>query len=121
MSSRRIPMRIVAAGVTVVALAAAVAATAATSGSARSGPVNGVVGAADVGVNGSEVATKSTVVGAYTRFTFDVTGHMRSGTNSVALEVYPNNPKSMLTLDDVDWNQVPPDNNTGIQFPVVVK
>jgi exo-1,4-beta-D-glucosaminidase len=230
MSSRRIPMRIVAAGVTVVALAAAVAATAATSGSARSGPVNGrsalsgtwkvvssatatqsgaqistpgfstgswltvkpddagapgteinallqngkcpnvffattmkscfgtgkngaitsgqfsvpwwfrtdftaslasgqsasltvngVVGAADVWVNGSEVATKSTVVGAYTRFTFDVTGHMRSGTNSVALEVYPNNPKSMLTLDDVDWNQVPPDNNTGIQFPVVVK
>jgi exo-1,4-beta-D-glucosaminidase len=24
----------------------------------------------------------------------------------------------MFTLDDVDWNQVPPDNNTGIQFPV---
>jgi len=24
----------------------------------------------------------------------------------------------MLTLDDVDWNQIPPDNNTGIQFPV---
>jgi exo-1,4-beta-D-glucosaminidase len=24
----------------------------------------------------------------------------------------------MFTLDDVDWNQIPPDNNTGIQFPV---
>ncbi len=23
----------------------------------------------------------------------------------------------MFTLDDVDWNQIPPDNNTGIQFP----
>jgi exo-1,4-beta-D-glucosaminidase len=88
------------------------------SGQTASLIVNGVVGAADVWVNGSEVATKSTVTGAYTRFTFDVTGHLRSGTNSVALELYPNNPKSMLTLDDVDWNQIPPDNNTGIQFPV---
>jgi exo-1,4-beta-D-glucosaminidase len=24
----------------------------------------------------------------------------------------------MFTLDDVEWNQIPPDNNTGIQFPV---
>src|SRR6266704_2045146 len=24
----------------------------------------------------------------------------------------------MFTVDDVDWNQIPPDNNTGIQFPV---
>ena len=24
----------------------------------------------------------------------------------------------MFTLDDVDWSQIPPDNNTGIQFPV---
>ncbi len=24
----------------------------------------------------------------------------------------------MLTLDNVDWSQIPPDNNTGIQFPV---
>src|SRR5262249_3806025 len=25
---------------------------------------------------------------------------------------------TMLTLDNVDWTQIPPDNNTGIQFPV---
>lgn len=24
----------------------------------------------------------------------------------------------MFTHDEVDWNQIPPDNNTGIQFPV---
>ena len=41
-----------------------------------------------------------------------------SGTNALALELYPNNPNTMFTLDDVDWNQIPPDNNTGIQFPV---
>jgi exo-1,4-beta-D-glucosaminidase len=83
--------------------------------------VNGVVGAADVFVDGRQVATKSTVTGAYTRFTFDVTGTLKSGTNSLAIKMYPNDPSSMLTLDDVDWNQIPPDNNTGIQFPVQLK
>ena len=31
--------------------------------------------------------------------------------------LYPNDPNTMFTLDDVDWTQIPPDNNTGIQFP----
>ncbi|GAA5190317.1 cellulose binding domain-containing protein [Rugosimonospora acidiphila] len=83
--------------------------------------VNGVVGAADVWVNGSEVATKATVTGDYTKFTFDVSTLLHRGKNSLALEVYPNDPSTMLTLDDVDWNQVPPDNNTGIQFPIQLK
>jgi exo-1,4-beta-D-glucosaminidase len=80
--------------------------------------VNGVVGAADVWVNGHEVATSATVTGAYTRFSFDITGLVVSGTNSLAIEMYPNDPTSMYTLDNVDWTQIPPDNNTGIQFPV---
>ena len=45
-------------------------------------------------------------------------GPGRAGTNSLAIEVNPNNPNTMFTLDDVDWTQIPPDNNTGIQFPV---
>jgi len=80
--------------------------------------VNGVIGSADVWVNGTEVATSSTVTGAYTRFTFNITGLIRSGTNSLAVEINPNDPESMYTLDNVDWTQIPPDNNTGIQFPV---
>jgi exo-1,4-beta-D-glucosaminidase len=80
--------------------------------------INGVMGQADVWVNGTEVATEATVEGDYTSYTFDVTNLLRSGTNTLALELYPNNPSTMLTLDDVDWNQIPPDNNTGIQFPV---
>ncbi len=80
--------------------------------------VNGVVGSANVWVNGHEVATSSTVTGAYTKFTFNLTSLVTSGTNSLAIEVSPNNPQTMFTLDDVDWNQIPPDNNTGIQFPV---
>ena len=80
--------------------------------------VNGVVGQADVWVNGTEVATQDTVQGDYTRYTFDITGLLRTGVNTLALEVYPNNPNTMFTLDNVDWTQIPPDNNTGIQFPI---
>ncbi|MGZ4226660.1 MAG: glycosyl hydrolase 2 galactose-binding domain-containing protein [Solirubrobacteraceae bacterium] len=80
--------------------------------------VNGVVGEADVWVNGHEVATRDTVQGAFTRYTFDVTGLLRHGVNTLALEVYPNNPNTMFTLDNVDWTQIPPDNNTGFQFPI---
>jgi exo-1,4-beta-D-glucosaminidase len=80
--------------------------------------VNGVIGSANVWVNGQQVATSATVTGAYTKFTFGITGLVQSGTNSLAIEVNPNDPNSMFTLDDVDWNQIPPDNNTGIQFPV---
>src|SRR5689334_19639728 len=79
--------------------------------------VNGVVGTANVWVNGTEVATSATVTGAYTRLTFKLT-NLIAGTNSLAIEVNPNDPTSMFTLDNVDWTQIPPDNNTGIQFPV---
>jgi exo-1,4-beta-D-glucosaminidase len=89
-----------------------------TSAQSASLVVNGVVGRADVWVDGKQVASNDTVTGAYTKFTFDVTGLLRQGTNSLAIKVYPNNPNTMLTVDDVDWNQIPPDNNTGIQFPV---
>jgi exo-1,4-beta-D-glucosaminidase len=80
--------------------------------------INGVVGEADVWVNGKRVATRSTVQGDYTRYTFEVTRLLRHGTNALALEVYPNDPNKMFTLDNVDWTQIPPDNNTGIQFPI---
>ncbi|HTW43023.1 MAG TPA: hypothetical protein VMD79_11980 [Solirubrobacteraceae bacterium] len=80
--------------------------------------VNGVVGAANLWVNGKKLAKHSSLQGDYTRYTFDISGLLRAGVNSLALEVYPNNPLKMFTLDDVDWNQIPPDNNTGIQFPL---
>ena len=64
------------------------------------------------------MATSATVAGAYTRFTFNITSLVRAGTNSLAIEVNANNPAIMFTLDNVDWTQIPPDNNTGIQFPV---
>ena len=80
--------------------------------------INGVIGSANVWVNGHQVATARTVTGGYTRFSFGITKLIRPGTNSLAIEVHPNNPDKMFTVDDVDWNQIPPDNNTGLQFPV---
>ncbi|MFE9423296.1 beta-mannosidase [Kitasatospora sp. NPDC006697] len=80
--------------------------------------LNGVIGAADVWVNGTEVATAATVTGGYAQHVLDITKLLRPGGNSLAIELHPNDPNSMLTLDDVDWTQIPPDNNTGIQFPV---
>ncbi|HEX9622749.1 MAG TPA: beta-mannosidase, partial [Streptosporangiaceae bacterium] len=88
------------------------------AGQAASLIVNGVVGSANVWVNGTEVATSATVTGAYTRLSFNISSLLVPGTNSLAIEVNPNDPTSMFTLDNVDWTQIPPDNNTGIQFPV---
>jgi exo-1,4-beta-D-glucosaminidase len=80
--------------------------------------VNGVVGSANVWVNGTQVASSATVTGAYTKFTFNISNLIVPGTNSLAIQVNPNDPTSMFTTDNVDWTQIPPDNNTGIQFPV---
>ena len=80
--------------------------------------VNGVVGAANVWVNGTEVATRNAVQGDYTRYMFDITRLLRPARNTLAVEVFPNDPTKMFTLDNVDWTQIPPDNNTGIQFPI---
>jgi hypothetical protein len=80
--------------------------------------VNGVVGQADVWLDGRRIASQGTVQGAYTQYTFDVTRRLRRGRNALALELHPNNPTTMFTLDNVDWTQIPPDNNTGIQFPI---
>lgn len=78
----------------------------------------GVVGEGDVWVNGTLVADRDIVSGAYAAHTFDVTGLVHPGRNSLAIKMYPNNPKKMYTVSHLDWSQIPPDNNTGIQFPV---
>ncbi|MEU4668206.1 beta-mannosidase [Amycolatopsis sp. NPDC023774] len=79
--------------------------------------IPGIVGEGDVWVNGTLVAGKDVVSGAFAGHTFDVTKLLKPGKNTLAIKVYPNNPLTMYTLDQVDWGQIPPDNNTGIQYP----
>ncbi|WP_394825573.1 glycosyl hydrolase 2 galactose-binding domain-containing protein [Pendulispora albinea] len=80
--------------------------------------VPGVVGEGDVWVNGELVASREIVTGAFAGHTFDISRLVRPGKNTLAIKMYPNDPNSMFTLDNVDWTQIPPDNQTGIQFPI---
>lgn len=82
---------------------------------------SGVVSAADVFVNGKQVATASAVAGAYTRHELDVTGLVRAGANAVAFRIKPNNPRKNLTMGWLDWLQPPPDENMGIVRDVLVR
>ncbi|MFI1171083.1 glycoside hydrolase family 2 protein [Streptomyces melanogenes] len=82
---------------------------------------SGVVSAADVFVNGQQIAEKGAVAGAYTRHELDITSAVRSGTNTVAFRVQPNDPRKNLTMGWIDWLQPPPDENMGIVRDVLVR
>ncbi|ANP52808.1 exo-1,4-beta-D-glucosaminidase [Streptomyces griseochromogenes] len=81
---------------------------------------SGVVSAADVYVNGTQVAKAADVTGAYTRHELDITSLVRSGTNTVAFRIRPNDPNKNLTMGWIDWLQPPPDRNMGIVRDVLV-
>ncbi|PKV89103.1 sugar-binding domain-containing protein [Streptomyces sp. TLI_146] len=82
---------------------------------------SGVISAADVFVNGQQVAEKGAVAGAYTRHELDITSAVRSGTNTVAFRIQPNDPRKNLTMGWIDWLQPPPDENMGIVRDVLVR
>ncbi|MGW3466216.1 glycosyl hydrolase 2 galactose-binding domain-containing protein, partial [Streptomyces olivaceoviridis] len=63
---------------------------------------SGVVSAADVYVNGRQVAKAAEVTGAYTHHELDITPLVRSGTNTVAFRVRPNDPLKDLTMGWID-------------------
>ncbi|MER7837534.1 exo-beta-D-glucosaminidase [Streptomyces sp. NPDC096040] len=82
---------------------------------------SGVISAADVYVNGRQVATTTDVTGAYTHHELDVTSLVGSGTNTVAFRIQPNDPDKNLTMGWIDWLQPPPDQNMGIVRDVLVR
>ncbi|MET8566307.1 sugar-binding domain-containing protein [Streptomyces flaveolus] len=82
---------------------------------------SGVISAADVYVNGRQVAKAADVTGAYTRHELDITSLVRSGTNTVAFRVRPNDPLKDLTTGWIDWIQPPPDQNMGLVRDVLVR
>ncbi|MER5506438.1 exo-beta-D-glucosaminidase [Streptomyces sp. NPDC002766] len=82
---------------------------------------SGVISAADVYVDGKQVATTKDVTGAYTHHELDVTSLVRPGKNTVAFRIQPNDPAKNLTMGWIDWLQPPPDENMGIVRDVVVR
>ncbi|WP_406132193.1 glycosyl hydrolase 2 galactose-binding domain-containing protein [Streptomyces sp. NBC_00989] len=82
---------------------------------------SGVISAADVYVNGKRIAKAADVNGAYAQHELDVTSLVRSGTNTVAFRIRPNDPNKNLTMGWIDWLQPPPDENMGIVRDVLVR
>ncbi|RPF30787.1 glycosyl hydrolase 2 galactose-binding domain-containing protein [Streptomyces sp. TLI_185] len=82
---------------------------------------SGVISAADVYVNGDQVATAKDVTGAYTHHELDVTSLVHAGSNTVAFRIQPNDPDKNLTMGWIDWLQPPPDENMGIVRDVLVR
>lgn len=82
---------------------------------------SGVVSAADVYVNGRQVAPARDVTGVYTHHELDVTSLIRPGRNTVAFRVRPNDPNNDLSMGWIDWLQPPPDRNMGIVRDVLVR
>ena len=81
--------------------------------------VRGIMGQADLWVNGVQLATKDVLQGSEPVYTFDVTDLVNgAGPNALAFKIYPNNPGEMLTQDFNDWTQAARDQNTGIKYPI---
>ena len=76
--------------------------------------LDGVNYAADVYLNGHQIATKSQIIGANAANDVDVTGYIQTGNNALALEVQPSDPNKDLAIGWVDWNPAVPDGNMGI-------
>lgn len=83
--------------------------------------VAGVISRGNLWVNGQLLADSGRLAGVWTGHTFNISGLLRPGANSVAIEVFPNDPDRDLTLGWVDWNPAPPDNNMGIVRDLVVR
>ncbi|HJP97756.1 MAG TPA: glycoside hydrolase family 2 [Rhodanobacteraceae bacterium] len=74
---------------------------------------NGIIGGADVWLNGHQVASQPQLRGAYPVHEFDVTQWVHAGANTLALRVHPADPQRDFSMGWVDWNPLPPDNNMG--------
>ncbi|MHC4517491.1 MAG: glycoside hydrolase family 2 protein [Planctomycetota bacterium] len=78
---------------------------------------DGINYAADIWLNGQQIATAEVPRGAYRRFQFDVSDTIAAGENVLAITVIPPQPGDFST-GFVDWNPPAPDRNMGLFRPV---
>ncbi|MFH1716344.1 MAG: glycoside hydrolase family 2 TIM barrel-domain containing protein [Planctomycetota bacterium] len=81
---------------------------------------DGINYAANIWLNGEQLADAVRVRGAFRRFQFDISRLVRKGCNVLALEVVPPRPGDFST-GFVDWNPPAPDRNMGIFRPVTLR
>ena len=80
--------------------------------------LDGVNYRADVWLDGHLVASRKRIVGTFRTFRLGVTDDLRSGVNTLAIEVQPVDFSSDLTLTWIDWNPKPPDRGMGLWHDV---
>jgi exo-1,4-beta-D-glucosaminidase len=69
---------------------------------------------ANIWLNGHEIAAGENVAGAFRRYEFEVSAHLKPGqANALAVEVFPPTPND-LAITFVDWNPLPPDKDMGV-------
>lgn len=79
--------------------------------------LTGISYRANVWLNGTRVGTADHVKGLFKQVAIDVTRHIRSGANCLALEVFAAGPDE-FGHTWIDWAPEPPDNSMGIIQPV---
>ncbi len=80
----------------------------------------GINYSADIWLNGSKIASKDTLRGAFHIFELDITPWVKEKGNVLAVEVFPPKPGD-FTMGFVDWNPSPPDRNMGIWREVKIR
>jgi exo-1,4-beta-D-glucosaminidase len=84
--------------------------------------LDGINFKANVWLNGQRIASADDVMGTFTAYEWNVTGVARPGeSNALAIEIFPANLDTDLTLTWLDWNPGPPDRDMGIWRDVYVK
>ncbi len=68
---------------------------------------------ANIFLNGKQIANSNDVVGAWRTYEFNITSAIKSGTNTLAVQVWAPTENS-LAITFVDWNPAPPDKNMGL-------
>ncbi len=82
--------------------------------------LNGINYKANVWLNGKLIADSSKVKNSFRQFKFNIKKHVKTGKNTLAIEVIP--PKAGdFTIGFVDWAPTPPDKNMGIFRPVLIE
>ncbi|RGP71220.1 hypothetical protein FLONG3_7170 [Fusarium longipes] len=81
---------------------------------------NGITPAADLFLNGKQIADNVTQSGSYGGHTFDITPIV-GNENALVVKVYPTDYQHDFAVGFVDWNPYPPDNGTGVWRDITVK
>ena len=75
---------------------------------------------ADLWLNGEKVARNDSIEGPFGIYTLDITKHIVTGKNVIAIEIFPPKPGD-FTIGFVDWNPPPPDHSMGLWRGVKLK